>query len=328
MQDYDLTTTSLDGRSVDRITLRLKGDSFTPLMWCTLEHLQGDFHLSSSPRAGVAIVIVIKDLIGSMENFREIFFAKLAKLLDKESTLMSIIYTTDPDRTIINSQWKREPVYQLRIRINGVLKPMKRWGTSKFNMHKMKALVDEEAKLRPQKAAAEGMNRTVNTLVIDSWDRVGKQLRAYFPDHMQHESEIAFHNHTRQGAFAPKSDGEAYTWATWLHDKACQTLRVNHVYSERTRGNALDMMAILIHSVDQAQTAADVVDMVVWDPPQEMYDAALALADDEEHGLWFSVFKEEAGPWRVFTRWHPVFEKGSVWKQREFFCFPGSIDCY
>lgn len=57
-----------------------------------------------------------------------------------------------------------------------------------------------------------------------------------------------------------------------------------------------------------------------------MYDAAIALADDVRLGGRYEVYKEEVKDWNLYVRWNPSQKENIVWRQKQFYCFPGSLE--
>lgn len=270
-------------------------------------------------------VRVIKDIIGSehgsVEKFCHPFLSTLAKLHDHRGISMSVIFTKTNihERAIVDLGWKHEPISQLRVRICGVLPQTKDWGTVKCITSQIAMLANQDEEWKCQSD-----DDTEPSLTITPTIPLQRQLKEYHPESVD---DPAFHKFHKLGAFATKPENKPIdTWASWIHDDARHSLRVNRVVVRRPLGNALDLLGILQQCLDHSQVAAEDYNVVVWDPSEEMYHAAIALADDEKIGRFFQVYKEPIDGWKAYVRWHPEFVEKPVWKERQFYCFPGSLE--
>ena len=106
-------------------------------------------------------------------------------------------------------------------------------------------------------------------------------------------------------------------WMWWEHDFLKQRLIVFRVQSERLSGCSREMRNLLAAAVREA-AAAGLHEVVVWDPPADMWDAAISLADDEKSGWSIAVHKEEAHL-TPLARFQFGMDEDVVWHEKQYY---------
>ena len=110
----------------------------------------------------------------------------------------------------------------------------------------------------------------------------------------------------------------AAVWMWWEHDFVERRLIVFPVSSERPPDHSREMQNLLAAAVREA-AAARLPEIVVWEPPADMWDAAISMADDEKFGWSIAVHKEEANL-KAHMRWQFGLDQDVVWHDRQYYC--------
>lgn len=316
-----------------RVILTSLADDGVPICSCDIRVLAAT-QCSGQDGENKQVKAAVLANIGVLrKDLGKILLEKVGELLDRHC-LISIIYTTMPEQLVCSPQWKRQSIPQLRIQMHGSYMLMDTHGTARISLLGLRDLMHKSNGanqvhfIRESNASSE-RSLTINEPYAFTHAKAGHEEkpcpRGELPGMWLAQVGVAAEQ---------RQDEPGEAWLSWsIPRKELGALFVNRVAVRSPVGYTLELLGFLKQCIDVAY-AHNLSNVIIWDPPAEMYDAAIALADEKWSGLWYQVYKEDTAhdigigfPVQVFTRWHPACDENDIWKDKQLYCYAGTAEC-
>lgn len=220
--------------------------------------------------------------------------------------------------------WRKQPTEQLRMRIEKgaeLPEPLDNWDEPTLILHEnLHALSETDASFCVSRLAGVRKSRHPRIQLLPCHDLIKTQMyRAkcladkYRPAHLPLP--------TCFGAMMQLKhrDGiEAWMW--WIHDFEKSRLMVCRAAQERRTGCVTEVHCLLREAIQEAMRN-ELREVVVWDPPEDIWSAALLMAQDDTFGPSVQVYREEIPGVTPLIRWPFGMPTDGDWLERQSYCW-------
>lgn len=253
---------------VTHAVLRPKYDRNEVLVCCTLVLHEGVVIRKPPGQSQVVEAIALRDFSSERQAFIDVFVKKILLEMDKAGYLMVFCYTQHPERPA-ESDWRREPITQLRIRVKAPSDaPLQYCGTFPFTYNSLRQLWadDSERLKRYEEPVGFDHDKGANAmLVLEPTSAAGRQLSLSHSEIRGDErDQKRFVEQQKLGAIAMQKPGVPFrTWLSWIEDWRSGTLRVNRVVVGCRRGAAASLVGLLNHCIEKARVTDNFTEVVI-----------------------------------------------------------------
>lgn len=106
----------------------------------------------------------------------------------------------------------------------------------------------------------------------------------------------------------------------WEHDFEEKKLKVCRVAMERDTKCELELLDLLCVAIQEA-TRNELDEVIIWDPPKDMWNSALDIAQSDQYGSSIQVYREEIPGTTAHVQWPHGMPNDGEWVERQYYCW-------